>query len=101
MNLIERLKDLINNEGKYTVLDTLGYHSRDYLKDLRAELILQHGGQDMGSDYHYIIKDLDTGKFYKIDGHYSSYTGVDWDDWDIYEVEQKPVQTFEYVKVEQ
>lgn len=47
------------------------------------------GGEGQGDHAHIVFKlteDDFTVRYYKVDGYYSSYDGVDWDGSDLYEV---------------
>ena len=58
------------------------------------ELVKQYGGEGMGEEYYYVFKVGD--QFFRRDGFYTSYYGVNWDYAEIYEVTPTEVVVTEY-----
>ncbi|NQZ74684.1 MAG: hypothetical protein HRT61_01005 [Ekhidna sp.] len=69
-------------------------------KGIEVETLETYGGDDYGYDYYSVIKFTyeDQVGIVKFQGHYYSYGGSYFDNWDF--VEPKPVAKIEYVIVD-
>ena len=91
-----------NDDGKGAVESGLGELSW-YLGDNRYSMTLdgiplrqehEEGGVEGAGETYYVVFEYD-GRFYRIDGWYSSWDGGELDG-DPYEVEKVPVEAFDY-----
>lgn len=60
----------------------------------KLEVAHRKGGEGQGEEYFIVFKVGD--QFFRIDGFYSSYEGVDWYDSELYEVAPQEVTVIEY-----
>jgi hypothetical protein len=51
-----------------------------------VEEVEQVGGEGQGEHAHVVLKTVSTGQLFRINGHYDSYNGTDWDYAKLYEV---------------
>lgn len=91
------------NEFEYAITDGVwNTATRQYdrsqvtLFGLPVEMVAQHGGEGEGDSYWFVIKLGD--QLFKFDGWYQSYAGHDIER--VFEVEARPVERVDYVKVD-
>lgn len=58
--------------------------------------VLTEGGEGQGEQYYGVFSL--GNQLFRLDGYYSSWDGISWDDADLYEVEAKQVTVTHYVK---
>lgn len=67
-------------EAKY---NTPEYKEMTHEKLGDFEEVVQHGGEDQGSEWYVVFYFKDHDVYIRCDGYYSSYNGTDFDDgWD-------------------
>lgn len=94
--------------GEFCVAEVEGWHSfwGEEVTELdvedfgHIEVVETTGGEGQGDHAHIVFKltDVDGNEsFYKVDGYYSSYDGVDWDGSDLYSVtpREKTITVYE------
>lgn len=57
------------------------YNRLDKLGLGKIKEIEQKGGEDQGSEWHIVLYFVDHDVYIKVNGYYSSYDGVDFDDY--------------------
>lgn len=62
-----------------------------------AKTLKRFGGEGKGDAYYVVFQIGD--KFYRVDGYYSSWEGVNWDSAEPYEVKPVEVTVIKYKKV--
>jgi hypothetical protein len=111
LNYIDVPPNANNNSRVGRAIDTLYKHSDSISLKTKYGVITRAakiGGSDSydsaSGDYGYVLRLHNpdgTEAFYKIDGYYSSWDGVEWWDAQLFRVERLPVTVvYEYKKVE-
>lgn len=65
----------------------------------KATLVERFGGEGKGEEYWIIFKVGE--ETFKVDGYYSSWDGVNWDDSEVYKVKPVEVTVIQYEKVDE
>lgn len=63
-----------------------------------ASFVKHFGGEGKGEEYWVLFQVGD--ELFKVDGHYDSWDGVDWDDAKLYKVAPVEVTVIEYQKID-
>lgn len=80
--IIDLLPKVFASQDEFEELDPISKHSPEYKALGSMKIVDSYGGSEQGVEYGFVVLFQDHGVYIKLEGYYSSYDGVEWDeDW--------------------